>query len=122
MHTFINSLFSQAHFLAKGAWVSMLFFIYSRPMLVDFEIILCVCMLGSIATISHNNVARRHNLSLLTVLLLFSFSHSNFEKKKGKSCKLQKMSLAIIGLVAVKKTWFTRLIIIMHRDICSRQQ
>ena len=116
----MNKLFiSQAHFSFKCGWVSMLFCSYFHPILVDLDVIFYVCMVGSMATISDNNLANRHSLSLFNVLLLFPFLQK--KKKAGKNWNLFNMSLAIIGGAAVKKAWFTRLITIMHCGISSRQ-
>ena len=123
MHnTHIDKLFSgRLIFSSKMAWVSMVFFTNFHPMLVDSEIFLCVCILGSIATISYNNLARRQSLSLLMMLLLISFPHFDLEKTR-RNWNLHKISLAIIGWAAVKKAWFTRLITNMNCYIYSRQQ
>ena len=57
-------------------------------------------MLASTTTISYNNLARGHNLPLLTGLFPFSFSHSDYEKT-GKNqlwLKLGEQQLKKLGL------------------------
>ena len=68
-------------------WVTMLFFTYSHPMLVDFEIILCIFMLGSIAIISHNNPVRRHSLPSLRHFFCVHF-RIPISGKTGKNLSL----------------------------------
>lgn len=60
-------------------------------------------MLASTTTISYNNLARGHNLPLLTVLtglFPFSFSHSDYEKTGENQLwlKLGEQQLKKLGL------------------------